>query len=215
MEENMDLKKIEQKTYRYSQQDGMLEIFMGMFFAFYGGYFHHVLSGFTSEFPWLPFFFVFAFSAIVVEWVRKRVTYPRIGRVKFTEAIKPLYFIPAIVTLIAAPFMVYIADILSWNISPYITWLPALFGIVLVGIFQSSIKKTGDTRYYAFVILSVVSGILLSVFEFASLDMSIVIFFLIVGIPLAIFGVGKFLYFIHTVPVVEATEDEKYGFEKN
>lgn len=207
MTQNMDLKKIEQKTYRYSQQDGILEIFMGMFFAFYGGYFHHVLSGFTTEFPWLPYVFVFAFSVIIIEWIRKHVTYPRIGRVKLTEAIKPLYFVPAIVTLIAAPFMVYIADILSWNIDSYISWLPALFGIVLVGIFQSSIKKTGDTRYYAFVILSVVSGILLSVFELASPDISIVIFFLIVGIPLAVLGAGKFLYFIRTGPVTEASND--------
>jgi hypothetical protein len=207
MENSIDLKKIKQKTYRYSQQDGLIEIVMGAFFVFYGGYFYHVLSGFTSKFPW-GIIFVFGFSYIIIEWIRKRVTYPRIGRVKIIEEIKLLYVVPAAVTLIAVPLIAYIAYLVSWNIDPYVPWLPALFGVMLAGLFQGTIKNISDICYYAFVTLSVVSGILLSLFDFASPDTSILAFFLIVGISLLIFGVGKFLHFIRTVPVAEAKDDE-------
>jgi hypothetical protein len=203
MEPKINLKKMKQKTHRYIQQDGLFELLIGGFFIFYGGFFHDVLSGFTSNFPNMPFILLFAFSAFIIEWIRRKITYPRIGRVNLIDEFKPLYFVPVIILLIAVPFLVYLSAIFGWNIDFCIPWLPALFGVMITGIFFSTIALTGDRRYYLFIILSVVSGIFFSISDITSPSLSNVGFFLTIGIPLVLFGTGKLIYFMR-IPVEES-----------
>jgi hypothetical protein len=202
MEPRIDLKKMKQKTHKYIQQDGFFELLLGGFFIFYGGFLHDVLSGFTSNFPNMPFILFFAFSAFIIEWIRRKITYPRIGRVNLIDEIKPLYVIPVIIILIAVPFFVYLSAIFSWNIDSCIPWLPAMFGVMITGIFFSNIALTGDRRYYLFIILSVASGIFFSISDIISPSLSSVGFFLTIGIPTVLFGTGKLIYFMR-VPVEE------------
>lgn len=208
----INLKEIQQKTYRYAQQDGFTELFMGIFFVFYGGVCYDLFSDFTTDFPVFPFILFFAFFGAVLEIIRRRVTYPRIGRAKIVEEIKPWYFVAVILPLVLLPVIMYIAlrffsDV--WNVTLLVKWSPALLGIVLVGLFHDRASKTGNTLYYGFAVLSVVIGVAVSILDFSPASKGIFIFFLPMGGAVFLFGLGMFIQFVRTYPVPEEDTNVK------
>ncbi len=77
MSATINLKEIEQKAYRDSQQDGLMEIMMGLILMAFGGFFYSTVFVF--------YILLILFSGRIVEFFRKRYIYPRIGFVKFRQ----------------------------------------------------------------------------------------------------------------------------------
>jgi hypothetical protein len=75
MTQEIDLKELEKKAYRDSQQDGLMEVMMGLILMTFGGFFYSPIFAF--------YILLIIFSGKIVEFVRRRYTYPRIGVVKF------------------------------------------------------------------------------------------------------------------------------------
>jgi hypothetical protein len=207
----INMKEIEQKAYRYSRQDGFVEILTGFFFVFYGGVCYDLFTDFETEFPYIPLVLFFVFSGAALEFIRRRTTYPRIGRAKIIEEIRPRYFVTFIVPFAFYPMVLYSAlrffgDV--YNIDLLVKWSPAFLGIILVGMFHDLVKKTGNTSYYGIAGLSVVSGFILSLMHFSPTSTGILIFFLIMGALLSLFGLITFVQFLRHNPVV--TEEDTH-----
>ena len=78
---NLDLKEIERRANYAAFQDGLTEMFMGLFLFFYGG------SLATKSLPaGIAFILVTVFfSRSLIERIKKRYIYPRTGYVKLPE----------------------------------------------------------------------------------------------------------------------------------
>ncbi len=205
----VDLEEIERKAYRYSQQDGFTEIFMGLFFIVYGGICHDIFSDLEVEFPVVPFIVFFVFFGAFLEIIRSRVTYPRIGRVKITERIESWFFIAVILPFALFPLILYAAFTLFGdvvNLAPWVKWAPALLGAVLVGLFYRQARR-GTSFYYGFAALSAVAGALLSIVDFSPASKGILFFFLSLGGLLILFGVVMLVQFLLKYPAVKEGDD--------
>ncbi|NOQ34218.1 MAG: hypothetical protein GQ567_08530, partial [Methanosarcinales archaeon] len=71
MTQEINLKELEKKAYRDSQQDGLMEVMMGLILMTFGGFFYSTVFVF--------YILLIVFSGKIVEFVRRRYTYPRIG----------------------------------------------------------------------------------------------------------------------------------------
>ena len=108
-----DLKEIQQRAFRYSLQDGIVEIYRGLFLVFYAGFCDYVISDFQTNFPAMPFALFFAFSAFIIEFVRRRIVYPRTGYAKLVIGEEPLFIVAVLIPLIIFLFLLAIFCIYS------------------------------------------------------------------------------------------------------
>lgn len=209
----MNVREIQQKTYRDTQQDGFVELFAGMFFWLYGGISYHVLAGMRIGFPYVPLVFFFVFPAAVLEIVRRKVTYPRIGRAKIKEEIRPLYFVAVGLPLALFPILMFVLRLFSdaQTVDLLVTWSPALMGVVLAGLAWDRAIKTGNARYYGIALLSVVSGFLLSMVEFSPQSTGILLLFVMTGGAYFLCGAVMLIQFVRTHPVVEGGLNDQKG----
>lgn len=205
------MQEIQRKTYRETQQDGFVELFAGMFFWLYGGISYNVLAGVRIGFPYVPLVFFFAFPAVVLEIVRRKVTYPRIGRAKIKEEIHPLYFVAVGLPLALFPILMYILRLFSdaQTVDPLVTWSPAFMGVVLAGLAWDRRTKTGNARYYGIALLSVVGGFLLSVVDFSPQSTGILLLFVMTGGAYFLCGVAMLIHFVRKYPVVEGDDSDQ------
>ncbi len=208
---SLDVKEIQRKTYRDTQQDGFIELFTGMFFVFYGGVCYDVLAGFSTEFPYFPFILFFVFLGGILEAVRRKVTYPRIGRAKIKEEIHLLYFVAVIVPLALFPLAMYVLRLFSdaRTVELVAKWSPAFMGIVLAGLVWDRVTKTGNNQYCGIAILSVVGGFLFSVIDFSPSSTGILLLFVITGGAYFLFGVVMLIQFVRKYPVLEGDSNDQ------
>lgn len=166
---------------------------------------HDIFSDLEVEFPVVPFIVLFVFFGAMLEIIRSRVTYPRIGRVKITERIESWFFIAVILPFALFPLVLHAAFVFFGdvvNLTPWVKWSPALLGAVLVGLFYRQARR-GTSFYYGFAALSAVAGVLLSIMDFSPVSKGILIFFLSLGVLLIIFGVVMLIQFLLKYHAVE------------
>jgi hypothetical protein len=187
---------------------GFFDMFMGLFFVFYGGVCYDLFSDFTTDFPHMPFILFFVFLSVILEALRRRITYPPIGRAKITEEFRPWYSFLVIVPLAVLPALYaalrFFSDTLDINV--LVTWPPALFGIVLVGLFHDRASKTGSNSYYVFAVLALVSGFITPTLDLSPISKGIFYFFSSVGVVLFLVGLAVLVRFVRTYPVHEQSE---------
>ncbi|MFC1563551.1 hypothetical protein ACFL6G_01385 [candidate division KSB1 bacterium] len=181
MNESTDIKKIEQKVNRASQQDGFLEIFLGIFLLYYMVILDNVLQGVKSESPLMIFFFIFAlYPVFYTKIIRNKFTYPRIGYVNIKEKITRVYTFTVILPLIILPIFTYLTvrffgenldiDILS-------KWLSIVYGLVFGALYYDFAKKYGQALYYVLGVFAVAAGIALSLIPLDAPGVSVLLFF--------------------------------------
>jgi hypothetical protein len=196
MKQQLDIKKIEQKTFTQSQQDGLMEFVMGIcMLAMSTRLLSRVLIG---MFP----IAVILFSPILSA-MRNRFTYPRTGYVKLIED-KPRDVIGgiALVTLIIVAVLA-VAFILFANIRDFglwMKWVPLWAGIMLAGMFASLAAKSTTARYYIFAVYSLVVGLVLSILRFTEVETGTLLYFLAMGAFLTPFGLLLFIRFLQKYP---------------
>ncbi len=197
MDQQLDIKKIGQKAFSQSQQDGLMEFVMGIcLLAMSTRLLSRVLIG---MFPIAIILF-----GPVLNALRKRFTYPRTGFVKLVED-KPKDAVTgiALVTLIVIAVLA-VAFILFANIGDFglwMKWVPFWAGIMLAVMFVSLVAKSAAARYYIFAVYSLVTGLILSILQFAEVETGTLLYFLAMGAFLTSFGLVLFIRFLHRYPI--------------
>jgi len=206
MKQEINLKEIEQKAYRGSNQDGLMEIMIGILLIGLGATFG---SGFYVFAILVPIFLFPRF----MEGIRKRYTYPRIGYAKLpTDDPKKtakgmfVYFVAVLAVFVFC--LLLFGDVK--NPALHKKWSPALMGVLLVGGFLYAHGKSGNIRYIVFAVLAVVSGLLFSIMNFESYDGLIINFFVMGGI-FVVTGFTLFILFLYKYPklVKEVSYDDR------
>ncbi len=206
MNEHKDLKMLEQDSYGEFMQDGLTETLLGLVFL--------VFPLLLTEPGFVSIFVVFyiIFIPQVVEVFRKKYTYPRIGYVKLHEDEPPkLSLGVAIVVLLIFIGIISVLYGLFTNLIDRFfiyRWLPAVFGFIMWGPSLYLKDKTGQNKYYLFGLLMSITGILIGLADFATVQIQGTLFFVSWGTVFFILGIMRFLIFIHKYPVLETPEDD-------
>ncbi len=200
----IDVKEIERKAYRDSQQDGLMELVMGVCLAAMSS---RALSPvFIGTFVLAPLLF-----RPVLMAMRKRFTYPRIGYVKLVEE-KPKEVVGGIATvmliLIAAMAVGFVIFGDVRNVALWLKWSPAFVGVLLAGMFSSIAAKSRLIPQYAFALASVISGLVFSILRFEPPETGLFIYFLVMGVLLILYGLVMFIRFLrrHPLPAEEESD---------
>lgn len=205
MAQEIDLKNIEQRTFRGSQQDGLMELVMGICMLAISTRLFSRLFIFMMILP------VFLFGPLLA-LMRRHFTHPRIGYVKLIpdkpkSVIAGIFLMTlAVIALMAVAFF-FFGDIRDFNL--WMRWCPFWGGTVLAGMFGSLTSKSGAVRYYIFAGWSLLSGIVLSVIKFDAVETGVLLYFAVMGGPLILFGLVQFAIFLwnHPKPIKEQRND--------
>ena len=205
MSKEIDVKSIERKTFADSQQDGLLELVMGIcMIAISTRMFSRVLVVMLV----LP---VILFHPLL-EAMRKRFTYPRIGYVKLIpdkpkEVISGIFLVSVAVAVIMVIVFLIFGDI--GNFELWLRWCPFWGGAVLAGMFSSFASKSGAVRHHIFAVWSLLAGISLSLINFDAVETGTLLYFAVMGAILIPFGLARFVTFLrtHPQPAKEVNDD--------
>lgn len=204
--EELNLKQIEQKAYRVSFQDGLVEIMLGILLIGLGATFGSVLYVFAIFIP------IFLFPRFI-EVIRKRYTYPRIGYAKLPmddpkKTAKGIFGYTAVVLALMVVCFLLFGKVK--DAAAYKKWSPALMGVLLVGGFLYAHGKSGSIRYIVFAVLVVVLGLLFSIMNFESYN-GLIINFFVMGVIFIVTGFTLFILFLHKYPkiVKEMSDDDR------
>ncbi|MHC4085163.1 MAG: hypothetical protein ACYSWZ_02630 [Planctomycetota bacterium] len=196
MKQEINVKQIEQKTFRDSQQDGLMEFVMGIcMLAMSTRLLSRVLIG---MFPIAVILFSPILSAL-----RNRFTYPRTGFVKLIEdkpkdVIAGIALVTLIIIAILAVAFIIFADVRDFGL--WMRWVPLWAGIMLAGMFVSLAAKAATARYYIFAVYSLVVGLVLSLPQFAEVETGTLLYFFAMGVFLTPFGLLLFIRFLQKYP---------------
>ncbi|MHC4325469.1 MAG: hypothetical protein ACYSUX_14485 [Planctomycetota bacterium] len=196
MAQEIDLKNIEQKTFRQSQQDGLMELVMGICMLAISTRLFSRLLVFMLALP------VFLFGPLLA-LMRRRFTHPRIGYVKLIPdkpktVITGIFLVSLVVIALMAIIFFFFGDIRDFNL--WLRWCPFWGGTVLAGMFGSLASKSGAARYYIFAGWSLLSGIVLSVLKFEAVETGTLLYFAVMGGLLIPFGLLQFINFLRKHP---------------
>ena len=207
MSKEIDVKSIERKTFADSQQDGLLELVMGIcMIAISTRLFSRVLVVMLV----LP---VILFHPLL-EAMRKRFTYPRIGYVKLIPD-KPRDVITGILLVSIAVAVILVIVFLIFgdigNFELWLRWCPFWGGTVLAGMFSSFASKSRAFRHHILAAWSLIAGIVLSLINFDAVETGTLLYFAAMGAILVPFGLTQFAVFLRTHPrsMEEAGFDEE------
>jgi hypothetical protein len=194
MSETVSLKELERRAYREAQQDGIVELALGL-----------------TVLAWAAFvaFRGPATAALVVallilqprgwELIRARLTYPRVGQVKLrpepARAVLPgvlsFIFIVAAAMVIALVIFGGRHDSAVWW-----KWLPLFVGMMLVGALAHAHAKSGSVRYSVFAVLAAGTGLLASLLNLRSPEDRLAVYLLGMGLFFVLAGVVVFVRFL-------------------
>jgi hypothetical protein len=197
MSNDYDLKKIEQKIYRDSQQDGLQEILIGIGMLYLAGF----ISGKLSI-AFLPMLVIFLKPGL--EALRRRFTYPRIGYVKLPQnesrpIWRGIFLVVLFLFVILAIFLTIVGEMRIFE--SWLEWIPAFLGIIYVGMFLGLTSKSKLARYYGYAIFSVISGFTFSILNFETYKLGIEYYFLSMAFILVITGSAFLSWFLHKIPL--------------
>ncbi|NQT82007.1 hypothetical protein HQ563_03230 [bacterium] len=196
MTPHISLKETERKAFRDSQQDGLMEIVIGI-----------CLVAMSARLLSRPLIFTLAFPLflprILLPALRKRFTYRRIGYVKLIpdeakKIVPGIFLILLILIAVMAVALLLFGDVSDFDL--WVKWCPALFGTQLAGLFLSLASKTGSVRHCVFAVWSVVSGFVSSILNFEFRTAGVFIYFLMMGGLLALWGLVLFIRFLRKFP---------------
>ena len=200
-----DLEEMEQKTYKEFMQDGFTEIFVGIFLVGMG-------SLFAVE-RTIVFIMLFAviFFPRIMERLKRRYTYPRIGYAKLhvdppKKTARGIfsYILVVIVAMAVALFIIF-GDI---SVDLWYRWSPTLMGAMMTGAFIYLAGKTGDSRYYGIAVFGLAAGVVLSTYGFDSMWTGHTVYLLFMGFLFIGLGMVQFAYFLSKYPLQEEVANE-------
>ena len=208
MNEDSDLRELKQRTFRAANQDGLTEMMMGLMIIVIGGI---MINSIFVAFVAL----IIIFQAVAVEQFREKYTYPRIGRVRFTEEqltdYGPYWGVFALLMFIALAAVIASVFIQNEIIEIVARWAPLIMSIGLLHQFALLGQKSGLGGYYGVGTLITVIGAVLVSLEFSSALDRMVLYLLVVGGIVFLSGLVILLRFIRKYPVLDL---EEMGYEQ-
>ena len=202
MNNSINVKKIKQKVYRESDQDGIIEIWMGIFFLFYAAFIDNFARGIKISPAMLIFMILMAgYPILYLKMIRNTFTYPRMGYVNLKEEITPVYTFTVILPLILLPLFIYIAVRFlrsSLDISLILRWMSVVFGLVFGALFFNLAQKYGKNIYFALMAFSLLGGIILAVITWR--EPGVTILLVIISLFFLIHGIFMLVRFIRKYP---------------
>lgn len=195
----IDLKEIERRANYAAYQDGLMEIFMGLFLVIFGG----ALT--TNVAVGVPFIvLVIFFANPLIERIKKRYIYPRAGYVKLPPdpettgkgiAITALVFVVILLGVMGISMALMGEDA---GLDFFLTYIvPPLTGFMLaIGPFWLG-QTYGLTRGYVLAALFLLGGIAMPVFRIASGYQAVGLVCTFVGIIALATGITMFARFLH------------------
>jgi hypothetical protein len=216
MSDNVDILELHQETHRYSMQDGLAEFHLGLGLITIAGMIEVEDSSSYGIFEFLIVYCIFilliAFRTPILEKLRRKVTYPRIGYVKVHEddPSRPL------MVVILFVMMVYLAIFLAPIIGPSdisfydatCKYLPVSLGVMAILYSFALAEKTGDRRYFAFGLLTVTTGLIFALLEFEPPRAGPVLYVLGWGVVTTLVSLTTFIRFIRKYPIIDSDEVE-------
>jgi hypothetical protein len=173
-----------------------------------------IITALMVYLPSAGFFIFLMWFALVIpitERLRQRYTYPRAGYIKLQEKdtwglLKgTLLFVVAIYAVMAVIVFGFHDEItgstLLWR------WAPFIISMLLVGSFVHLQQKTGQLRYYAYGVLALLSGLVMSMIELPGLNNAIVLYIIGWGVVFLAIGFLTFFGFVWKHPKLEFEDD--------
>lgn len=196
MSATIDLLKIEKKAYRDSQQDGLMEVMMGLILMTFGGFFYSPVFAF--------YILLIVFAGRIVDFIRRRYTNPRIGFAKFHEedskdALTGVFLFEVAVIVIMFTLISIFGDVTDY--SQWVDWSPLIFAMILIGPFAHAQSRSGNVRYTGYAILSVILGLFFSLAEFACGRTGLILYLVLMGWFLFLCGLTIFTRFLRKYPL--------------
>ena len=189
--------------------DGITEILLGIVLIFMPLLF--TIPIFVVSVP-----FLLLYGPLIIESIRERTTYPRLGRVEFKQDAKKedysikrslLEFLLFILAAIVIAFITMILIEGEFQSSLIYKWMPLLFGLIMFGPSLYLVDKTGLQRYYFLGVFSTILGFFFSVFEFPDEMLGLYFYFFTLGVLSIILGIIRYIRFIQTYPVIQMEEE--------
>jgi hypothetical protein len=196
MSQNLDVKQVEQRMWRASQQDGLMEVAIGILLA--ATALEIRVTGLTAL--WIV---VLVSLAPGLEAIRRRVTYPRIGYVELVQeepkkTLRGIGVYTIVVFVAMALVFAIFGDIGDWRL--WSRWSPTLLGVLLSGGMIYAAGKSGAARYYVFMVLAVGLGIAFSIL-FPEPYTNLTLYLLTLGGVFILCGGVTFIRFLHRNPL--------------
>ena len=195
MSQNLDVKKVEQRVWRASQQDGLMEVAIGILL---------VATALQIREKGLIALWILVVVSLApgLEAIRKRFTYPRIGYVELVQeepkTVRGIGVYTIIVFVAMALAFAIFGDIGDWRL--WSRWSPTLVGVLLSGGMIYAASKSGAARYYVFLVLAVGLGVAFSIL-FPEGYTGLTLYLLTLGGVFILCGAIIFLCFLHKNPL--------------
>ena len=194
-------------------QDGLAEIFVGLGLIIIAWI---IESRDISSYGFLAspviFLLMIVFRPPILEKVRRKVTYPRIGYVKVHQdepsppVMVVLFFAITIVAVAPLALMVIPSDQFFYDT----LWTLSLVstGMMMIAASFSFVERTGDRRYFAFGLLGMTTGLIFALLEFEPPMAGPVLYVLGWGVVITLVSLTTFIRFIRKYPIIDPDEVE-------
>jgi hypothetical protein len=210
MNEEIDLEKLEQATFRTANQDGLTEFWMGLMIMAIG-----LLLVNPVFVPYIALIIIF--QVAVTERIKEKYTYPRIGVVKLhdeSEIPSGVAWITFAIILIVAISAAMISIRVDHEIVHLIAaWAPLLVGVSFLKPAAYLVERSGLKRYYGFGLSTVILGVLVFLLPLPHPAAGMSAFMCLSGGILTLAGITSMVHFIRKYPVLE-TEVGSYEQEE-
>lgn len=205
MNEENDLKSIEQQSFRELMHDGFTEMLLGLVLAALPVIVLH--PGIISIFV----VFYIIFLPPFFEGIRRKYIYPRIGYVKLSEDEPPKVTVRLVATLVLIivflAVVIYSVGIGIVDQDLVYRCIPAAFGLIMWVPSVYLEEKSGQNRYYLFGALMTVTGVAVALAPIADANFAGFLYFVSWGLFFLVLGLVKYAIFVRRFPVVDIPED--------
>jgi hypothetical protein len=201
---------LKEKLYVKSERDGLTEIVTGLLFLFYSTVIDMLMNYSTHKGKIALIIIFFAFSGPVIQFLRKRFTYAKSGYVKVEPMISKRYLFITIFPIAFFPMLIGILKYLlklEGLTTIMLHYSTLCFGFILMLFYLNYLKTTGERIFRIFTIFSPSAGILLFLYNNALDNTGIILFFLMNGSLMLVFGIFKCLHFFSTIRKSEGDKD--------
>jgi len=203
LSDEIDIKEMERRAYKAMQSDGVTEILLGLVLLVTGGTWG---SGTTGVFT----VFIILYMRKVLEYIKEKVTYPRVGYAKLPEENSAetgkgiLLFMVAVLIVMGIGIVLFYGGLTSHLIYQ---WLPTFFGLMMLGAFTYMRGKTGDPIYLAYIAYSVLTGVAFSLIDFGDWKAGFTLYLVLLGATFMLVGAVRMALFMRRYPVMKKVEE--------
>jgi hypothetical protein len=198
LSDEIDLKEMERRAYRAMERDGVTEVLLGLVLLVVGGTWR---TGATAG---ILAVFTVLYMRKALEYIKERVTYPRVGYAKLPEEDSAetgkgiLLFMVAVLIVLGIGVAFFYGG-LTYHL--IYQWLPTFFGLMMLGAFTYMRGKTGDPIYLAYIAYSVLTGLAFSLHDFSDPEVGFTLYMVLLGVSFIAVGGVRLAIFVHRYPV--------------